>query len=128
MRTLLLGLTFVASSIFANPGSTGVIGSASAQSLGDRGFGFSPMLRSFISPIVPPIAVARFSTLNTDGTPVPCELTLAKMRGVLATSTPSGANKAKFEDLRRRGIERCKANDDKRANDLLAEALGMVGR
>jgi len=126
MRLSLLGLTFVASLIFANSAPVSVIGSASAQGQDNHGVGFSP--RPPLSPIFPPIAVVRFSTLNTDGTPVPCQLTLAKMQGVLATSAPSAANKARFDDLRRRGIERCNANDDVRANAFLAEALGMVER
>ncbi len=77
---------------------------------------------------LPPIAVVKFSTTNTDGNPVPCELTLAKMRAVLASVAPSSSNKARFEDLKSRGIERCRANDDAQANAYLSEALGMIGR
>ena len=80
-----------------------------------------------LAAILPPVAVVKFSTVNTDGTPVPCGLTLAKLRGVLAYAAPSRANTARFKDLQSRGIERCNANDDRRANDLLAEALGMIG-
>lgn len=96
-------------------------GAASAENESDAATG-SPMM-----PALPPVAVVRFSTVNTDGTPVPCGLTLAKLRGVMAWAAPSRHNAARFKELQSRGIERCNANDDKRANDLLAEALGMIG-
>jgi hypothetical protein len=83
---------------------------------------------AFPASILPPMAVVKFSTTNTDGKPVPCELTLAKMRAVLASVAPSSSNKARFEYLKSRGIERCHANDDQQANAYLSEALGMVGR
>jgi len=95
----------------------------------DRRIGAINLLPSISSdPAVPPVAVVKFSTTNTDGNPVPCELTLAKLRAVEASSPPSAADKARFESLQRRGIERCHANDDKQANAYLSEALGMVGR
>ena len=149
MRERLLSLAFVALPILIASAPAARAESATATGLGvlssyrisventlkgmfatlDRQIdALTPRPATSSSPTLPPIAVVKFSTTNTDGNPVPCELTLAKLRAVLASTAPSAADKARFESLQKRGMERCQANDDRQANAYLSEALGMVGR
>ncbi len=42
--------------------------------------------------------------------------------------TVSDANKAAYEDLKTKGIERCNADDDKRADDFFKQAMDLLGK
>ncbi len=60
---------------------------------------------------------------------VPCEEMLQQLRDAEATATNvSDADKAKIADLETKGIERCNADDDKRADAFFAEALAILGK
>ena len=59
---------------------------------------------------------------------VPCEDMLKQLRAALATATPNDADKAAIADLQAKGIERCNADDDKRADDFFAQALKILGK
>lgn len=59
---------------------------------------------------------------------VPCEDMLKQLRAAEATATPSDADKATIADLKAKGIERCNADDDKRADDFFAQALKILGK
>jgi hypothetical protein len=69
-----------------------------------------------------------FSMVNADGSSVPCEVALEELRRVSATTQPSAADQARFDDLQKKGIERCNADDDKRADNFFAEALAILGQ
>lgn len=71
-------------------------------------------------------AKASFSLVNADGSPVPCEVALAELRNVLAETPPAVADKDKVETLQSKGIERCNADDDKRADNFFGEALAIL--
>jgi hypothetical protein len=59
---------------------------------------------------------------------VACEDLQAKLETALKTTTPGAADKAKFDDLKARGDERCKSEDDRRADDFYTQALAMLGQ
>jgi hypothetical protein len=59
---------------------------------------------------------------------VPCEEMLKQLRDKEATAKVSDANKANYEDLKAKGIERCNADDDKRADDFFTQAMDLLGK
>ncbi|MBD1546257.1 hypothetical protein [Roseibium aggregatum] len=59
--------------------------------------------------------------------PVPCEDLKAKLESTMATTQPSPADQAKFQDLKARADERCTAEDDRRADDFYTQALALLG-
>lgn len=58
----------------------------------------------------------------------PCETTLRELRAAEAAAKLSDADKNKVSDLETKGIERCNADDDKRANEFFAQAMKVVGK
>jgi hypothetical protein len=70
---------------------------------------------------VGPVAVA-----DANGHPVPCEDLLKQLRDAVAATPPAETVKAAVSDLEAKGIERCNADDDKRADAFFAQAIGMV--
>jgi hypothetical protein len=59
---------------------------------------------------------------------VPCENMLKDLRAALQTAKPSDADAAKIKDLEDKGIERCNADDDARADQFFAQALKILGK
>ena len=59
---------------------------------------------------------------------VPCEQALNDVKAALKSAKLTDAVKAKFTDLENKGIERCKADDDARADAFFAEALAIIGK
>lgn len=59
---------------------------------------------------------------------VPCEDMLKDLRSAVAKASLSEADKAKVTTLEDKGIERCNADDDKRADSFFAQALQLVGK
>ncbi len=60
--------------------------------------------------------------------PVPCEKALSDLRAAAGKATLSDADKAKIKELEDKGIERCNADDDKRADDFFAQAMKIVAK
>lgn len=58
----------------------------------------------------------------------PCETVLQDLRDAVAKAKLSDADKAKVAELENKGIERCNADDDKRADDFFAEAMKVIGK
>lgn len=58
----------------------------------------------------------------------PCEDTLKTLRAAEAAATLSAADKAKVSELEAKGIERCNADDDKRADEFFAQAMKVMGK
>lgn len=74
-------------------------------------------------------AIAVFPLAATHAaTPVPCEDMLKQVKAALAAAKLSDADKTKVVDLQSKGIERCKADDDARADDFFAQALKALGK
>ena len=59
---------------------------------------------------------------------VPCENVLKQLRDAEKTATLGDADKAKAAELENKGIERCNADDDKRADKFFEDALGIVAK
>ena len=59
---------------------------------------------------------------------VPCEEMLKDLRAAQASVAPAAADKAKLAELEAKGIERCNADDDKRADEFFAAALKILGK
>lgn len=60
--------------------------------------------------------------------PVPCEKMLKDVNAALKAAKVGDADKAKANDLRSQGLERCKADDDAGADELFAQALKALGK
>jgi hypothetical protein len=110
MKQLLMVLLLAASPL---------VGPASAAALGGQS---APVL---VAQAVP-AAASKFVTVNADGSPVACEDALKAVRDAAAATAPP--DKAKFDELQGKGIERCNADDDKRADEFFAAALALVGQ
>jgi hypothetical protein len=59
---------------------------------------------------------------------VPCEETLKDVRTARAAAKLSDADAAKVDDLINKGIDRCNADDDNRANGLFKDAMTAMGK
>ncbi|MGX8011131.1 hypothetical protein ACVDG8_020290 [Mesorhizobium sp. ORM8.1] len=60
--------------------------------------------------------------------PVPCETALKDLRAAEAKATLNDADKNKVSELETKGIERCNADDDKRADDFFAQGMKIFGK
>jgi ribosomal protein S20 len=60
--------------------------------------------------------------------PAPCESALKDLRAAEAKATLNDADKNKVSELETKGIERCNADDDKRADDFFAQAMKIIGK
>jgi hypothetical protein len=58
----------------------------------------------------------------------PCEETLKALRAAEAAAKLNDADKNKVSELETKGIERCNADDDKRADDFFAQAMKVMGK
>jgi hypothetical protein len=103
----------------ASPASAEVAVPAIEQLVAVLGSPSAPAAGAVVTPTA-------FSMTNADGSPVPCEVALEEVRKVAATKTLAGAAKAKFEELQTKGIERCNADDDKRADGFFGDALTIL--
>ncbi len=80
------------------------------------------------NPAVKPTNVGNVTAItDANGRALPCEDLLADVRATAAVSPASEAYKPKFEELQAKGIERCNADDDKRADEFFAQALALMG-
>lgn len=59
---------------------------------------------------------------------VPCEDMLKQLRDKESSAAVSDANKASYEELKSKGIDRCNADDDKRADDFFVQAMALLGK
>lgn len=65
-------------------------------------------------------------TLAAAGEPVPCETMLEQLRGDKGAEKLSKSDQAKFTALVEKGMERCNADDDTRADQFFAQALKLI--
>lgn len=66
-----------------------------------------------------------FAVTNADGSPLPCEVALKTLRDAAAGKSPS--DQSKYDEALNKGLERCNADDDKRADTFFATAFGLLG-
>ena len=60
--------------------------------------------------------------------PVPCEDALKQLRAAVDAAKLGDADAAKVKELEDKGIERCNADDDKRADDFFDQAMKIVSK
>lgn len=66
------------------------------------------------------------SGVEANAAAVPCEDVLKQLRDAEKAASMSDADKAQVADLEAKGIERCNADDDKRADEFFDKALKIV--
>lgn len=71
-----------------------------------------------------PAAAAGFAVTNADGSPLPCEVALKAVRDASATKTAT--DQAAYDTAMAKGLERCNADDDKRADGFFADAFALL--
>ncbi|MFK0273119.1 hypothetical protein ACIQUG_05560 [Ensifer sp. NPDC090286] len=59
---------------------------------------------------------------------VPCEDTLKDVRSARSAATLSTTDAVKVDELINKGIDRCNADDDDRANGLFKQAMTAMGK
>ena len=59
---------------------------------------------------------------------VPCEETLKDVRAARSSAQLSDADATKVDDLINKGIDRCNADDDNRANGFFKDAMTAMGK
>ncbi|AYG69725.1 MULTISPECIES: hypothetical protein [unclassified Rhizobium] len=84
-------------------------------------------MKNLFLPIIV-LAAGIYSTNAALAASVPCEEMLKQLRAVEASTKPSDADKAKISDLEAKGIERCNADDDKRADEFFTQAMKILGK
>ncbi|MDE1995824.1 MAG: hypothetical protein KGI75_25215 [Rhizobiaceae bacterium] len=58
----------------------------------------------------------------------PCEDALKEMRATKASANLTPDNKSKVDALEAKAVERCNADDDKRADAFLQDAMKLMGK
>lgn len=58
----------------------------------------------------------------------PCEETLKDVRAARTAAKLSDADATKVDDLINKGIDRCNADDDNRANGFFKDAMAAMGK
>lgn len=58
----------------------------------------------------------------------PCEDMLAELRAAEASAKIDPAVKVRYEELKAKGVERCNADDDLRADAFFADAMKLLGK
>lgn len=58
----------------------------------------------------------------------PCEDMLAQLRAAKAGVTLAAADQVKLDELEAKGVERCNADDDKRADAFFKQGMAILGK
>jgi len=74
------------------------------------------------------LSCAIFSVSLAQADVLPCEEALKNLRELQATSKADDAVKAEAAKLETKGIERCNADDDKRADEFFAQAIRLLAK
>jgi hypothetical protein len=72
--------------------------------------------------------VPSFAAVSANAATVPCEDMQKQLETALKTNKPLDADKAKFDELKAKGDERCKSEDDRRADTFYTDALAILGK
>lgn len=75
---------------------------------------------------VAPDTVAVIVTTDANGRALPCEVMLETFRAELSAATLSDDTRAAATALQATGMERCNADDDKRADEFFAQGLALM--
>lgn len=72
--------------------------------------------------------IASFGSVSVNAATIPCEDMQKQLETALQTKKPADADKAKFDELKAKGDERCTSEDDRRADGFYTEALAILGQ
>ncbi|MBM7046689.1 MULTISPECIES: hypothetical protein [Rhizobium] len=84
-------------------------------------FKAAPLLNLFVLAALVTLPVAAHAAAAR-----PCEDVLKEMRAAKSTAKLSGDDKTKVDALEAKAIERCNADDDKRADGFLEDAMKLM--
>lgn len=84
----------------------------------------NPGTGAMAAPAAAPAAAGTFAVTNADGSPLPCEVALKAVRD--AAGTKKATDQGKYDEAVNKGIERCNADDDKRADGFFATAYALL--
>lgn len=74
------------------------------------------------------VAVGGMTSFAYAAAAVPCEDVLKTLDAALSKAKLSDADKKAVMDLKAKGEERCKAEDDRRADGFFSDALAIVNK
>ena len=86
------------------------------------------MRKLALTTIVASFALAGVAVTSASAEITPCEDMLKQLRDAEKTAKLGDADKAKVTELEQKGLERCKADDDKRADGFFEEAIKIVSQ
>jgi hypothetical protein len=72
--------------------------------------------------------LAPFSSFAQAADQVPCEQMLSNVNAAMKATKAGDADKAKAADLKGKGLERCKTDDDSGADAFFEQALKVLGK
>lgn len=79
-----------------------------------------------VSAVVAATSFSGFHSAASAAAVVPCEDSLVALNDALAKATLSDTDAKAVADLKAKGEERCKAEDDRRANGFFNDALAII--
>ena len=82
----------------------------------------------FVTPAFGATAFVAMATSAFADDVVPCEDVLKDLHAAVGSAMLSDADKAKIAELQDKGIERCNADDDARADAFFADAMKILGK
>jgi hypothetical protein len=78
--------------------------------------------------IIAAFAAASFIPSIAHAADAPCEDSITALKGTIKTVAPKPDMMAKVQVLLDKALERCNADDDKRANGFTADAMKLMGK
>ena len=85
-------------------------------------------MKRFVTIVLLAGCTIAFHSLFVSAATTPCETVLKDLRATEAKAKLNDADKAKVKELEDKGIERCNADDDKRADEFFDQAMKIVGK
>lgn len=86
------------------------------------------MRKLILATLIASIAATGVIATSAYAKTVPCEDTLKQLRDAEKAAKLGDADKTKVAELERKGLERCNADDDVRANGFFDEAMKIVAK
>ena len=84
-------------------------------------------MKTFVLAFVTVISLGSFASLARAES-APCEDMLKALNDTIATAKLSDADMKKVTDLKAKAEERCTAEDDKRSDGFVADAMKIMGK
>lgn len=78
--------------------------------------------------IVSTVWITSFASANAFAATIPCEDALKTLRDTATLVKPNVDLAAKIKVLEDKGVERCNADDDKRADGFFSDAMKLMGK